>query len=281
MCYFTFFNLRVLLVKLIALLLLISPFASGEDFLAKTFKQSKLINSGFLLDQSPFIVGTARDIETGQFLYTESHYVLENGQKSLVVYSDSKDFVLAEKELNFSVDTSDTRPTLEQFNYLSGEKIKVESIGSLPIIMVKYQETSGHQVENKEIKKTKHLVIDAGFNQLIVNSWALLIKDEKIKFEYLAPSQQSTFTFIASRKDCKNTNLKNALVECFSIAPKSWLMRQFVAPISLVYDGSLKRLLRFSGLGNIGDVKGDYMMVDIEYEYFDKPSSVESSIVGL
>ena len=42
-------------------------------------------------------------------------------------------------------------------------------------------------------------------------------------------------------------------------------------PIELGYDAELKRLVRYRGLSNIGDGKGQGQVVDIRYRYEDLP----------
>ena len=45
-----------------------------------------------------------------------------------------------------------------------------------------------------------------------------------------------------------------------------------VTPIELGYDAKLKRLTRYRGLSNIGDGKGEGLVVDIRYNYQDVPA---------
>jgi hypothetical protein len=52
----------------------------------------------------------------------------------------------------------------------------------------------------------------------------------------------------------------------------NWLLRMLVAPIELGYDAKLKRLTRYRWLSNIGDGKGEGLVVDIRYNYQDVPA---------
>ncbi len=239
------------------------------------------IDQALLINEKPFLVGAASDLKTNQFLYNEYHYSFEEGKKYIVVYKDADDKVIAEKELLYAKALADTNPRLMQSNYLSGERIEVDTLRAGFRVAIEYRESTDDEVKRKEFVKPQGLVVDAGFNQFIVEEWSSLLKDETVRFEYLAPSQQKTFAFTAKKESCDDIKLSSSSssfsssfnsneVTCFSIAPKSWFVRQFVASISLVYDSSSKRLLRFSGLGNIGNASGEYMQVDIRYQYTDE-----------
>jgi len=260
-----FFVMRIYIFLIFTLAFSVSIF--GKPF----------IDQELLVKEKPFLVGTATDIKTNALLYKEYHYTLEEGKRYVVVYKNSNNKLIAEKELLYTKKVlNDTNPKLKQNNYLSGETIEVDTLRAEFRVLVEYRESTDDRIERKEFEKPQDLVVDAGFNQLILEEWSTLLKNKTIRFEYLAPSLQRTFAFTARKDQCDETdselvnmssNKKEAT--CFSMAPKSWLMRQIVAPISLVYDSSSKRLLRFSGLGNVGDESGDYMKVNIRYEYAD------------
>ena len=60
--------------------------------------------------------------------------------------------------------------------------------------------------------------------------------------------------------------------QCFKLELSNWFVRLLVNPIELGYDPELRRLTRYRGLSNIGDGKGNGLVVDIRYDYQDVPA---------
>ena len=59
--------------------------------------------------------------------------------------------------------------------------------------------------------------------------------------------------------------------QCFRLELSNWFFRMLADPIELGYDPAQRRLTRYRGLSNIGDGKGNGLVVDIRYDYQDVP----------
>lgn len=290
--------LKIVFIRTTALLLMLPFLLISSWSFAETDKKilSNAMNSVFdrffhrekLEDILPLVIGEARDLKTQELVYIEKHYAFDvnkfrnillkdtisEGEYYAVVYVNPDGETIAEKVLFDKTFNQSLKPQLLFSHYLSGETIKVDPLKTQQkTVWVEYQPSSTESVKSDEISLAEDLVIDAGFNAFITQNWNALTRGKSVSFEYLAPSQLKTFTFVAKSNACKNTIPQTAKIKssmkpaCFSIAPKSWLMRQIIKPISLVYDQSSKRLLRYAGLGNIGDERGEYLKVSIDYVY--------------
>ena len=67
-------------------------------------------------------------------------------------------------------------------------------------------------------------------------------------------------------------NYQTETDQCFKLELSNWFVRMLVNPIELGYDPELRRLTRYRGSSNIGDGKGNGLVVDIRYDYQDVPA---------
>ena len=51
------------------------------------------------------------------------------------------------------------------------------------------------------------------------------------------------------------------------MSPDAWWLKLVVDPIYLAYDLNTQNLKRYLGRGNISETNGDYLSVDIHYQY--------------
>lgn len=208
--------------------------------------------------------GRAFDLDTNLFLYKENHSVKldENHQysQSSVIYSDVNDQVFAKKTLDFSgnlmtpmVDFDDTRV---------GTTVDVtKTDGALD---VRYKSVSDEA--SALIKAVDMMVVDAGFDQMMIQYWDLLLNNKELEFEFLAPTRAQLISF-----NLKPVNQSEKTIE-LELAPSNFILGLLFDPIKLTYDKSTKRIMIYQGLTNIEKVKdgkgtGDYYVARIEYSY--------------
>lgn len=208
------------------------------------------------------IVGKARAIDNDKLLYTELH-TFGDASKHRVEYFDPDCNKFTVKELSFR--RSDIAPAFEQFNTLTGELIKLENSPSGKLIL-RYKKNADALIEESGFDVTENLVVDAGFDNFIKNNWSSLQAKEIVKFIYLMPTRGKTIELELASTGCDESRL------CLEIRPENNWLRMFASPIYLEYDAPARQLIKFAGKGNITDKNGNYLSVEISYQYSDSSS---------
>lgn len=216
------------------------------------------INSVYAVDN--IIIGNAYSLKTGSLLYRETHKEISDALHK-VEYLEPDGKVFGRKTIDFS--QSLIAPSLTQLNERNGEEIYVRQENS--DFVVRYKESSSSKPTSKRVKININIIIDAGFDGFIKRSWSVLESGKKLDVDYLVPSKQTTFRFRFSRAACVTGTKTDAV--CFSLSPVSWVVKLAVDPIIVAYDESEKKLIRFTGRGNVANTKGKYENVDIQYRY--------------
>lgn len=207
------------------------------------------------------IVGSAYSLKTGSLLYRETHKKI-NDLLHQVEYAEPDSNVFGRKTIDFS--QSLIAPSFRQINERNGEEIYVRQEGDNLIVTYKENLTSKQELER--LKVDAGMIIDAGFDHFIKQYWTVLDSGKKLDVNYLVPSEQTTFRFRFSRAECIDGTQSDAT--CFSLSPISWVVKLAVDPIIVAYSTAEKKLLRFTGRGNIANSTGKYESVDIQYRYF-------------
>lgn len=207
------------------------------------------------------IIGSAYSLKTGSLLYQENYKKI-NDVLQKVEYSEPDGIVFGRKTIDFSQST--VAPSFTQINERNGEEIYIRQEGRN--LVVNYKENTDSQQESEQLKVDAGMVIDAGFDGFIKQYWSVLESGKKLDVDYLVPSKKTTFGFRFSRAECIG-GAKSDVV-CFSLSPISWVVKLAVDPIIVAYDATEKKLLRFTGRGNIANAAGKYETVDIQYRYF-------------
>lgn len=208
--------------------------------------------------------GRAFDLATNALLYKERHLVKldKNNQyiHSSVVYSDSNDAVFAKKTLDFSDNLM--TPMVDFDDERVGTRVDV--IKRDGAIDVRYKSASDEA--SALIKAVDMMVVDAGFDQMMIQYWDRLLKGEELEFEFLAPTRAQLISFSLKpiKQDAATINL--------ALSPSNFILGLLFDPIKLTYDKSTKRILIYEGLTNIekfedGKSTGDYHVARIEYSY--------------
>ena len=208
--------------------------------------------------------GRAYDLDTNGFLYKENHRVKldERNQyaTSSVIYSDMNDEVFAKKTLDFSGDLM--APTVDFDDTRVGTTVDViKNNGALD---VRYKSASDEA--SALIKSVDMMVVDAGFDQMMIKYWGVLLKGEELEFEFLAPTRAQLISF-----NLKPINQDEKIIK-LELSPSNFILGLLFDPIKLTYDKSTKRILMYEGLTNIEKVEngkgtGDYHVARIEYSY--------------
>lgn len=217
-----------------------------------------------VLADSVSFTGTAYHLTKGNLIYTEHHQVgiteHDEYRDAKVIYKNNQGNLIASKTLIF-----DERKTLPDFEFKdtrTGTKIKVKK--SDTDFRVDY-EAADEQLSNV-IAIKDNMVVDAGFDQLLLQKWPQLLAGKTVEFEFLAPTRGELigFQLIPTKQDKDHIH--------FVLQPQAWLIRLLVDDIKLTYQKSTKRIIRYEGLTNIEEfvneqATGGYYEARIEYSY--------------
>jgi hypothetical protein len=208
------------------------------------------------------VIGEARDISSGELVYREYHYTLTNTGQHLVEYRDTTGGVLASKLLDYSV--AAIAPAVHQLDRRSGQWLYAQWQG--PYLSMGHRVDYEAVLERQTIEADTTPVVDAGFDNFIRQHWAELIGGDSVNFDFAVPTRFGTVALSARRKSC-DAAATPAGVTCFRVKPQNWLLGLLMQAIDLQYRLDTRQLLRFEGLSNINDPRGDAMTVTINYRY--------------
>lgn len=206
-------------------------------------------------------VGNAFDPNTGELIYKEHHKVSLNQNqeylKAQVIYKDKQGEVFAQKQLDFSdallvpkVSFTDTR-----------SQVTLNIQRQQDVVMIQYQDQRDSL--KADVRYQQKMVVDAGFDQLLLENWDKVLSGETLKFDFLAPTRGQLIGF-----SLIPTIQTDSIIQ-FDLEPSNFLISLLVDPIKLTYDKRNRRILRYEGLTNIEDISqdGEYFVAKIEYEY--------------
>ncbi len=218
------------------------------------------------------IIGLASDAVSGEPMYCEYHYSQDLGSRFIVEYRNLSQEVIAKKELDYSVDM--LKPDVIQQDFRHGELREVVSNQSQSNgIDVRYRKPNKEKTKTANLAVSDKLVIDAGFDQAIRQSWDSLSKGEKVKMDFLSPVHLRKIALTIEMKEgeeCSRQQYDQVSQACFLIHPSNVLLNLFVQPLALIYDKQSQRLLVYKGNVNITAEDGSTLKAVIQYHYSDQ-----------
>lgn len=192
---------------------------------------------------------------TGE-LYREQHWTRRDGARPLerlVIYRCPDGRAFARKRVDYT--RSELAPAFKLEDARSGY---VEGLrgGGKPTLF--FNEGRGG-AERSALVTTPDLVADAGFDQFIRRNWTTLAGGKGLPLAFAVPSRLRSMAFSVTRVG------EGGLIA----GEKSWLFRLkldgwlgLVAPsIDVSYGQQSRRLLRFEGLSNLRDDRGDKPLI--------------------
>lgn len=218
------------------------------------------------------VIGEAFDPSGNELRYREYHYYSEGGLSHKVNYRDPSDNLIVTKSIDYR--TGLITPEYRQVNQTLQQDISV----SWQDDNLKLELGSDSQPIKSELLETKSpLVIDAGFDNFIRENWARLTSGEVLNF-YFPLAKRSTLANLRVKQ--ANCSYETDTDTCFSLEVSNWFLRLLVDPIELGYAYNTKELMRYRGLSNIEDDKGEGMVVDIRYQYLRSYHVCQSSCIS-
>ena len=227
-----------------------------------------MIHNGYASDLVAQTIGKAFDLKSDEPLYSETHCLSSDALAHEVIYRNVDGQLIAHKILSYM--SGPMTPSFVQRNYYSQESIEVELTQDKLTMTIRDEKSAGPgKVVSAQPGASLPVVIDAGFDEFVTRNWDSLVGGENKSFQFPLAARASLVKLRIKPTSCTYASETD---QCFRLELNNWFLRMLVAPIELGYDAKLKRLTRYRGLSNIGDGKGEGLVVDIHYSYQDIPA---------
>jgi hypothetical protein len=227
-----------------------------------------MMPAGYANDIVAQTIGEAFDLKSDEPLYSETHCLSGDALAREVIYRNVEGQLLAHKILSYR--SGPTTPSFVQRNFYSQESIEVELKQDEVTMTIKDENSPAPgKVISTRPSANLPVVIDAGFDAFVTGNWDSLLAGDNKSFQFPFAARESLVELRIKPTVCTYNTESD---QCFRLEMNNWLLRMLVAPIELGYDAKLKRLTRYRGLSNIGDGKGEGLVVDIRYNYQDIPA---------
>ncbi|TQV80076.1 hypothetical protein FKG94_10425 [Exilibacterium tricleocarpae] len=226
-------------------------------------------------DSQASIVGRATDVETGEFLYCEYHFIAADGQTTTVEYRKDSSRLFAKKLLRYSGDNDGldlARPEVEQEDFRIGEKRQALWRGD--DMLLRYKSSAQQPWREIEVASRRIDVVDGGFDVVVRDHWDELVSGKPFVIDFASPVHQRSIKLqvvAKERADCDTPetgeDIADDRLQCFFVEPKNRLLRWFVDPLQLVYDRRSRRLHQYFGVVNVVSGEGEAISARITYYY--------------
>jgi hypothetical protein len=206
--------------------------------------------------------GYARDPGSGELLYIESHAVRAGGtpgEERVVLYRQGENLrPFARKTLIYGSDR--VRPSFDFVDARSGfaESVKREGRD------IDVSARAGVEAASRtaRLAEASVAVIDAGFDEFVRAQWTRLQRGEALTTPFLVPSRLDAVKFRLRKTGDTRIGDDDASVIRLSLAgPLGWVLPD----IDVSYRNRDARLLRYRGLTNIRDARGELISAQIDF----------------
>jgi hypothetical protein len=228
-----------------------------------------ILASSTSADQARTFVGYAFDLTTGEALYTETHEEIvgaDGGGELRTIYTTPEGDTIAVRTVDFSVD-----PLAPVFHFEDMRTGYRE--GSLRVNdeVVLYRSLARKTtVEQAVTEPSRQLVVDAGFDRLVATNWDSLVAGEPLVADFAVPSRLTCLTIRVDKKE--DGILDGEPVVTFRMRFKNPLLRLVAGPIDVTYHRAERFLMRYEGLSNVSDPRGNNHTVRIDFPIAERRS---------
>ncbi len=213
-------------------------------------------------EQVRSFVGYASDPHTGEMLYTETHEetVGADGKGELsTVYTTPDGDTIAVRTAHFSVD-----PLAPVFHFEDMRTGYREGALKVDDEVVLYRSPPRKTAVEQVVTEPSHqLVVDAGFDRLVAVSWDRLMAGEPLLADFAVPSRLTSLTIQVAKKG--DGVLDGEPVVTFRMRFENPLLRLVAGPIDVTYHRDERFLMRYEGLANVRDPRGNNYTVRIDF----------------
>lgn len=222
--------------------------------------------------------GYARSRDDGRLLYLESHHVRDAGtvgESRVVLYRCSAGGpAFARKELTYGASREQPEFTLTDARSGHIEGLRRTSAG--PRVFVR--ENARAPQREAAVPAGAAIVSDAGFDEFVRRHWDELEAGKTVRFPFLVPSRLDSLTFKV-RKHHEAT-VEGAVASVIRLN-LSGVFGWFLPYIEVSYRRSDRVLLRYEGLTNIRDAKGDNMVAVIRFPPAERRAAAAADLTRL
>ena len=125
-------------------------------------------------------------------------------------------------------------------------------------------------VEQAVTEPSRQLVVDAGFDRLVATNWDSLVAGEPLVADFAVPSRLTCLTIRVDKKE--DGILDGEPVVTFRMRFKNPLLRLVAGPIDVTYHRAERFLMRYEGLSNVSDPRGNNHTVRIDFPIAERRS---------
>jgi hypothetical protein len=215
--------------------------------------------------------GLARLLDGGALVHREQHLLRAAAGRPLerlVVYRCPGGAAFARKRLDYVV--SALAPAFQLDDGRSGYR---EGMRRREGRAELYFRAPGSEAEQRKAFAAAPRVVDAGFDEFVRSHWAELLGGRSLPMQFAVPSRLRAMEFSVRKSGATRIAGEEALV--FRLRLDGWL--GLVAPhIDVAYGARSRRLLRFEGLSNMRDARGQRQL-DLRIEFPLPPRPVDES----
>ena len=213
----------------------------------------------------PGLEGEAKDPQTNELIYQESHSMAQTADGQWVMESEYRDpngDVFAERTVVFDP-RYPQRPDyrLTDFRDDFEEGATTLDDGRVELFRIIDGERKSQIIEPAA---DMPLVIDAGFSAFIASNWSELLAGQRLTFDFASSARLTTIPFRLSHIDTIETD-SGGRQQQFKLEPSNWFVRMLVDPIILTYANNTRALVGYAGLSNIRKEGGGNHSVVIEF----------------
>lgn len=196
----------------------------------------------------------------GTLLYREQHLIWrEHGRTArLVVYRCPDGAAFARKRLHAEADPA--APDFSLHDAAIGQRITVRrNDGGIALVYLARRNAS---TQLAQLPLPSHAIIDAGFNEYVLEHWDALLGGATQRVAFLLPSRREWVDFSVRRVHTDESAHAGTVV--FRLQLGSWF--GFMLPhVDVSYSQGDRRLLDYRGPSNLSNAQGDNPWVNIEF----------------
>lgn len=203
--------------------------------------------------------GYAFDKRDGRLLYSEQHFQIFVGDalaERLVVYRCPDGRPFARKTVDYREDR--LAPAFYLFDQRAGHREGLRRNGEGKQVFV--QTRADREEQSAPVAPRPGLVADAGFDEFVRKHWDALEAGESLRFDFLLPFRKDVASFRVRK--LRDELIDGVPATTFRLS-LSGLLGLFVSSIDASYDREQRRLLRYEGVSNIRDERGNNYLTRI------------------
>lgn len=207
--------------------------------------------------------GSAIESESKKPIYDESHQVEYDGQlvkKVITTYTNSSGKEIAKLTSIFNSNSQlpdtefiDLRTGNKELTSLKGNDYKITTISS-----------AGKKKEGT-LSVKDNLVCGQGYHNYIIKNLDSFKLNEKRELKFIIPSMRDYFTFDLTYLGALNKDNQDEVT--FRLDITNWILKMFADKIQVTYSKKDKVLLRYEGLTNLQNDKGDNYDAILTYSF--------------